>query len=59
MAAKLTGTPIIPAGHDLMITPSNRTRLSTDYWGHTKASRAIGKSRRGGKVKNKFGYKCV
>ena len=50
MAAKPTGTSNIPAGNDLMITPSNGSRLSTDYWGHIKASRASGKSQRGGKV---------
>ena len=50
MAAKPTGTSIIPARHDLMITPNNGTRLSTEYWGHAKSSRAIGKSQRGGKV---------
>ena len=54
MAAKPKRTFIIPAGHDLMITPSNGTRLSTDYWGHIKASRASGKSQRGGKVKKQI-----
>ena len=44
MAAKPTGTSNIPAGNDLMITPSNGTRLSKDYWGHIKARRIIGKS---------------
>ena len=51
MAAKPKRTYINPAGNDLMTTPSNGTRLSTDYWGHTKASRPIGKSQRGVKVK--------
>ena len=51
MAAKPTGISNIPAGNDLMIAVSNGTRPSTDYWGHTKPSRAIGKSQRGGKVK--------
>ena len=54
MAAKPIGTSIIPAGHDLMITPSNGTRLSTDYWGHTKAKIVIGKSQWGGKVKKQI-----
>ena len=54
MAAKPTGTSINPAENDLMITPSNGTRLSTDYWGHIKTSRAIGKSQRGGKVKKQI-----
>ena len=60
MAAKPTGTYIIPAGYDLMITPSNGTRPSTDNWGHIKVSRAIGRSKRGGKVKKtNLVHKCV
>ena len=54
MATTPTGTSNIAAGNDLMIALSNGTRLSTNYWGHIKASRASGKSQRGGKVKNKF-----
>ena len=51
MAAKPKRTYINPAGNDLMITPSNGTRISTDNWGHIKASRASGKSQRGRKAK--------
>ena len=51
MAAKPKRKSIIPAGNDLMITLRNGTRSSTDYWGHIKSSRAIGKSQRDGKLK--------
>ena len=51
MDAKPTGKSIILAGHDLMITPSNGTRLSTNNWGHIKARRVIGKFQKGVKVK--------
>ena len=51
MAAKATGTFNIPSGHDLMMTPSNGTRLSKDYWGHIKARRVIGKLKKGRKLK--------
>ena len=54
MAVKATRTFIILAGHDLMITLVNGTRLSTDYWGQIKASRASGKSQRSGKVKKQI-----
>ena len=47
MAAKPTETSINPSGNDLMIALSNGTRPSTDYWGHTKASRVIGESQKG------------
>ena len=60
MAAKPTGTSIIPAGHDLMIALSNGTRPSTDYWGHTKASRVVGKSQNGWESKKtNLVHKCV
>ena len=60
MAAKPTETANIPAGHDLMIALSNGTRTSTDYWGHTKTSRVIGKLQKGGKVKKtNLVHKCV
>ena len=54
MAAKPKRTSIIPAGHDLMIALSNGTRPSTDNWGHTKASRVIGKFQKGVKVKKQI-----
>ena len=59
MAAKPTGISNIPAEHDLMITPSNGTRLSTDYWGHIKARRVIGKFQKGGKVKKQIKFISV
>ena len=59
MAAKPKRTSNIPAGHDLMITPSNGASLSTDYWGHIKARRVIGKFQKGVKVKKQIYFISV
>ena len=60
MAAKPTGTSNIPTGNDLVIIPSNGTRLSRDYWGHIKARRVIGKFQKGVKAKKtNLVHKCV
>ena len=54
MDAKPTGTSINPAGNYLIITLINSTWPFTDNWGHIKASRAIGKSQKGGKVEKQI-----